>query len=211
MSDNTKCHFLALPAELRNRIYEMALEDEIITITDMKSARSTPPGVLIACKQMYTEGLGLFHATATIRSPEAWLILAYLDANPHIYRTAKKLHLTPKQKYDFPEFNANQAQTELLLLLEGHSAGRTPDVEITADVMCFGKDGWETITTATPYLTARDKLAGVEYFQWSKERLDRVSGFFKQEYRHGYSCWVEWQAGECHCLDESPSVEAKAE
>lgn len=51
--------FLSLPAELRNRIYELLFESEIPLI----KPTYTLPGLLVSCKKIYAEAIGLYYST----------------------------------------------------------------------------------------------------------------------------------------------------
>lgn len=58
---------LALPAEIRISIYEMAFEGAVIKV-DFKDRPSKVPGLLVTCRQIYHEAIDLYYAAATIYS-----------------------------------------------------------------------------------------------------------------------------------------------
>lgn len=56
---------LDLPAELRNNIYEMIFEDNIINV-EGEQPRAQAPGLLVTCRQFYNEGIGVYYACASV-------------------------------------------------------------------------------------------------------------------------------------------------
>lgn len=61
--------FYALPAELRNLIYEKTFEDTSIRLPAERwhpdTKKYEPPGILLASKQIYAEAVKIFHHTTT--------------------------------------------------------------------------------------------------------------------------------------------------
>ncbi|EME87056.1 uncharacterized protein MYCFIDRAFT_77169 [Pseudocercospora fijiensis CIRAD86] len=60
---------MGLPAELRNRIYEIAfdIKCEYTQYEKGKRCLIAAPGLLLACKQTYAEGLKIFYSSAKFR------------------------------------------------------------------------------------------------------------------------------------------------
>ncbi|KAK4494834.1 hypothetical protein PRZ48_014190 [Zasmidium cellare] len=80
--------FLRLPAELRNRIYVLALNDVVahrarktISYRKVHRVKSKAPGILMACKQTHTEATQLFYAQTTFQ----------FDDPKHIQAWARKI------------------------------------------------------------------------------------------------------------------------
>ena len=63
-----KSQLLELPAHLRNDIYRLVLSDKVVIPPRGKrtnNGRSKPPGLLLACKQIYFEAIKLYYQTTT--------------------------------------------------------------------------------------------------------------------------------------------------
>lgn len=94
MADNTRSRLLALPHKLRDIIYDMTFEDDILDL-DCKNRSPTSIGILIACKQTYAEALDIYYRNITTRSPRfdrisMWcqtLRLKYPGQSPKIHYT----------------------------------------------------------------------------------------------------------------------------
>lgn len=65
MASQTQSPFFRLPAELRNQIYELAFQETTATVQYPGGCCLLPSGILTACKQAYTEAIGLFYSNAT--------------------------------------------------------------------------------------------------------------------------------------------------
>lgn len=67
--DQSQSRLFALAPELRNRIYELVLEDGTVSVESRKKnnpkGKSKVPGVLLACKQAYAESLQIFFSLTT--------------------------------------------------------------------------------------------------------------------------------------------------
>ncbi|USW57211.1 hypothetical protein Slin15195_G105300 [Septoria linicola] len=70
-SENTQAqpHLFRLPAELRNMIYERALEATHTIIESSGLCNSSQPGLLLACKQTREEAVQLFYAHTIFQFP----------------------------------------------------------------------------------------------------------------------------------------------
>ena len=69
MAKQTQSPLLRLPPELRNRIYNMVLENQEISLRDHYCAKRRhfvviPTGLLLACHQTYKECIEMFYSTA---------------------------------------------------------------------------------------------------------------------------------------------------
>lgn len=59
--DSNDSPLLNLPAELRNSIYELVFEDQGRVSTFVKGAQGKAPGLLMACRQTYSEGINMYY------------------------------------------------------------------------------------------------------------------------------------------------------
>ncbi|KAF2165990.1 hypothetical protein M409DRAFT_55346 [Zasmidium cellare ATCC 36951] len=63
-TNQSASRLMSLAPELRNRIYEFIFEDQMVTLKSKSksnpSGRSKVPGILMTCKQTYTESLHIF-------------------------------------------------------------------------------------------------------------------------------------------------------
>lgn len=81
--------FLDLPAELRNYIYQLAYEDTVITIgMIIRRSRYATPGLLMANKQIYVEGLLTFYNAAIFYFDSYWNGVRWYSALPLKQRDA---------------------------------------------------------------------------------------------------------------------------
>ena len=84
------CRLLALPAELRNKIYTMAFEDEVIEDPLDKNwvepRHFQAPPLLMTCHQIYDEARLLFYATATFRATYNADLCAWFGHIPEMSR-----------------------------------------------------------------------------------------------------------------------------
>lgn len=71
-ADQTGSRLLGLPAELRNRIYEMAFFDTVVVLPSIKKVSPKGlfkgPGILLACKQTYAEAVTLYYTLPTFEA-----------------------------------------------------------------------------------------------------------------------------------------------
>lgn len=67
--DQSASRLLSLPRELRDMIWVMTYTDDTVQL-DRTEAQSTAPGLLVACKQSYSEAINLYykHSTFFFRS-----------------------------------------------------------------------------------------------------------------------------------------------
>ncbi|KAF2162713.1 hypothetical protein M409DRAFT_26950 [Zasmidium cellare ATCC 36951] len=79
---------LRLPAELRNRIYALTLNDVVayrarktVAYRKVHRVKAKAPGLLLACKQTYTEAVQLFYSQTTF----------LFDDKKHIHAWARKI------------------------------------------------------------------------------------------------------------------------
>lgn len=85
--DSNDYPLLNLPAELRNSIYELVFEDHGRVFTFVKRARTKAPGVLMACRQTYSEGVGLYYNGS---------VLCVANRSEMRLIAARTQHLAPK-------------------------------------------------------------------------------------------------------------------
>lgn len=69
LSPGTPCYLLKLPAELRNRIYDLAFTDRGQTI-ELFSAAPPSRALLRTCRQIYEEAASIY--TAALLDPGFW-------------------------------------------------------------------------------------------------------------------------------------------
>lgn len=60
-TDSNDPPLLDLPAELRNCIYELVFQDQGRVFSFVKGARSKAPGLLMACRQTYSECINMYY------------------------------------------------------------------------------------------------------------------------------------------------------
>lgn len=81
-ADQSKCRLFRLPAEIRNSIYELAFENEVVFVgTKIKKkpqARAKVQGILLACKQTYAETLQLHFSISTFQFDNKNRIMQWL-------------------------------------------------------------------------------------------------------------------------------------
>lgn len=84
------CRLLALSAELRNKIYTMAFEDEVVEDPFIKSwvepRHFEAPALLMTCRQIYSEARLLFYATATFRATFNDPVTPWMSSMPKVNR-----------------------------------------------------------------------------------------------------------------------------
>ncbi|KAK4618474.1 hypothetical protein CLAFUR0_11919, partial [Fulvia fulva] len=71
-----KCHLLALPAELRNTIYDLAVTDHTVDIDKQKRAA---PGLLLASRQTHAEANGAYRRNSNFTSKSPTLMRQFLE------------------------------------------------------------------------------------------------------------------------------------
>ncbi|KXS99106.1 hypothetical protein AC578_3504 [Pseudocercospora eumusae] len=82
VQDQSQSPFMGLSSELRNRIYELAFDVTCEVPSGHKGnpkGLTAPPGLLLACKQTYAEGLKTYYSTAKFRIHTMSRTLAFLS------------------------------------------------------------------------------------------------------------------------------------
>lgn len=69
-----KCHLLLLPAELRNRVWDLAFTD---TVVELGASTTTPP-LLLTCKQINSEAQGAYWTLSEFKSRDIRMIPDFL-------------------------------------------------------------------------------------------------------------------------------------
>lgn len=82
-------HFLELPPELREYVYEHAFEGEVI-VHGSKHAKVRTPGILLVCREIHLEAVHIFYKTAAFSFLESSYGLEWYLQLPGIYRNTIK-------------------------------------------------------------------------------------------------------------------------
>ncbi|KXT12276.1 hypothetical protein AC579_5660 [Pseudocercospora musae] len=80
--DQSQSQFMGLSSELRNRIYELSFNVTCEVPSGHKGnpkGLTAPPGLLLACKQTYAEGLKTYYSTAKFRIHTVSRALAFFS------------------------------------------------------------------------------------------------------------------------------------
>lgn len=66
LGPQTQSRLMQLPPEIRDQIYELLFEDCIVRVNVYKWSK--PPGVLLTCKEIHCEAIGVYYRNATFRA-----------------------------------------------------------------------------------------------------------------------------------------------
>lgn len=93
MADQSNSPFFKLPPELRNAIYGTVFQNHTIEVVSAeRNLKAQPPGLLVACKQVYTEAVEIFYSAVIVEGRSAidifdWALLMpkrYYDLVPAV-------------------------------------------------------------------------------------------------------------------------------
>lgn len=96
MAGQSDSSLLALPAELRNRIYDLVFEDCIQDVTIRRPKSQTPSNLLLTCKQAYQEAIGIYYSNVVVSSTETSDLIHWIRSIP-----AERYCLVPELRYVF--------------------------------------------------------------------------------------------------------------
>lgn len=96
MANPTDSQLLTVPAELRNRVYSLVFDNCIHDVTILVRFRKSakPTSLLLACKQVYQEAIGIFYSNAIIASTGTSDLVHWIKHIP-----PQHYHLVPEIRY----------------------------------------------------------------------------------------------------------------
>lgn len=86
MTTQDQSLLMRLPPELRNRIYHQAFKGHETVLEcaagTLRLRMPQAPGILLTCRQVHQEAVGIFYSTTAICSSTAWCIAKWLQGLP---------------------------------------------------------------------------------------------------------------------------------
>ncbi|KAK5136631.1 hypothetical protein LTR08_002645 [Meristemomyces frigidus] len=129
MAGQDQSPLMRLAPELRNRIYQMVFEDTEVVLPDASKSHQggmRVPGILMACRQVHEEAVGLFYSNAVFTTSEHPRLLLWFDRLPLKYvMLLENVHydwatsckwLGVKQRQHFAKLLAQAAENTLTRL-----------------------------------------------------------------------------------------------